>query len=170
MTGIAPYGAQVQLNSLLGLVTPVVAGTAPATPIPGQFWINSSASYVVNEYNGAAWVAAGSRYLALCTADPSSAVFISDLQEVTTAGYSRIAATFDPATNAIPSVSTNNGLIVFGPFTANMTLASQWIALVTVGSGTVGHLLYTWTLDAPQQVNATQEIAIAADAITTNQS
>lgn len=170
MTGIAPWGAQVQLNALAGLTIPVVAGTAPATPIPGQLWVNTSSGNAIEEWDGAAWIAAGSRYLALCTADPSKAVFISDLQEVTTAGYSRVAVTFNPATNTIPSVSNNSGLIVFGPVTANMALSTQWLALVTVASGTVGNLAYTWTLDAPQQVLATKEIAIAADAITMNQS
>jgi len=135
MTGIAPSGAQDQLNALVG-----------------------------------AGVSSGTYYLALCTADPSQATTVAALQEVTTSGYARVAVTFGSPTNAYPSVIANSAIISFGPFTANMALAAQWLAMVTSSSGTGGALKYTWTLDSPEQVNATQYINIAAGAITISQS
>jgi hypothetical protein len=109
-------------------------------------------------------------YLALCTADPSSAVTVAEISEVTTAGYARAEVVWNTPTAAYPSVITNSNLIVWGPMSANMALAAQWVAMVTSASGTSGQLLYTWTLDDPQQVYATQEIAIAAGELSISQS
>lgn len=104
----------------------------------------------------------GTTYLAACTADPSSALEVADLTELTTSGYSRVTMAWNSPTASIPSVMTNSNLVTFGPMSANMALAIQWVALITSSSGTSGSLLYTWTLDAPQQVSATQSINIAA--------
>jgi hypothetical protein len=125
-----------------------------------------------NELNALTGTSVSSQtmYLALCTADPSNAVLVSDLQEVTTSGYSRVEVTFNSPTASYPSVITNSNLITFGPMTANMTLGTQWVAMVTSASGTGGSLIYTWTLDTPQQVDATQEIAIAAGDLSVSQS
>lgn len=171
MTGIVQGGAQRALNSLTGSVVPVVSSSAPGTPTPGLYWINTSAGNSVNEYNGTAWVVAPAQYwIALLTADPTGLTTIAALTEVTTTGYARTACVFTPATATNPSVISNSSLLTFGPMTANMTLAAQWAALVTVASGTVGHLHFTWTLDQPQQVLATQEIAIAAGTLSITQS
>lgn len=169
MTGIAQTGAQRSLNSLVGAVIPVVASTAP-TPEPGLYWINTSGGNAVMEYNGVTWVNAGSYYLALCTADPTGASTIAQLQEVTTAGYSRIQVQWNFATASYPSVIASSNLIQFGPMTANMTLATQWAALVTAASGTNGYVLYTWAMNAPQMVQATQFVSIAADEVLIYQS
>lgn len=115
-------------------------------------------------------VSSTNTYLALCTADPSAAVLISDLQEVTTSGYARVQVEFNSPTASYPSTINNSNLVVWGPMSANMTLGSRWVAMVTSASGTSGQLLYTWTLDEPQQVNATQEIAVAAEDLTISQS
>lgn len=168
MTGISQTGAQRAVASLVGAVIPVYSASQPATPVPGLYWVNTSG--VVQEFNGSAWVLAGNYYLALCTADPSSATTIAQLQEVTTAGYSRVQLNWNGATAALPSVISNSNLIQFGPMTANMTLAAQWVALVTVASGTVGYLLYTWAMSQPQQVNATQFVSIPATDLAINQS
>lgn len=170
MTGLAQTGAQTQLNALTKASLPVVAASAP-TWVPGLYWINTSSGNSVNEWNGAAWVVAqATGFLALLTADPTGQTTISGLQEVTTSGYARQPVTFNPATTAYPSQATNSGLIVFGPFTANMTIATQWLALVTVLTGNVGFLLNTWTLQSPQQVLATQSIDVAAGSLILNQS
>jgi hypothetical protein len=164
MTGIAQTGAQLELNSLTGNAVPVVAGSAP-TWIPGLYWINSSGGYSVNQWNGSSWVAAGSNYLALLTADPTGQTTIAGLTECGDSGYARIAVVWNNATAAYPSITANTSLLAFGPFTVNMSLGAQWLALVTVLSGTVGFLLNTWTLSTPQQVSATQTIDIAAGAL-----
>ena len=75
---VAEFGAAKLLNLFTGEANPVVSGTAPSSWIPGQFWINSAASYAVYVYNGttpyntADWAAVGSQYLALLTADPAT--------------------------------------------------------------------------------------------------
>lgn len=109
-------------------------------------------------------------YLALLTSDPTGLTTVAALTEDTTSGYSRQTMTWGSPTAAYPSVIANTNLVVFGPYSANMALAAQWVALVTSASGTGGSLLYTWTLDAPQQVLSTQEISIAAGALTISQS
>lgn len=108
-------------------------------------------------------------YLALLTADPTDAVLISDLSEVTTSGYSRVSMTWGSPSAAYPSVVSNTNLVTFGPMSANMTIPAQWLALVTAASGTSGELKYTWTMKEPQQALATQEILIAAGALTITQ-
>ncbi len=161
---VSQVGAQMTLNHLLGNVTPVVASTAPASPQPGQWWIDSASSYSVQQYNGAAWVVdTGARYLALLAADPTvlPAVLISDLTEITTPGYSRQLVDWTNATSAYPSVSDNSGNVTWGPMTANMSVGTQWVALVTVASGTAGLYLYSWTVGI-QQVNTSESIQLAA--------
>lgn len=111
-------------------------------------------------------------YGALLTSDPSTsgaggtqAVNITDLVEVTTAGYSRASIIFTAASAALPSVSSNTTTITWGPFTGDMLLPAQWLALVTSASGTSGTLLYLWTLDTPEQASASQQIQIATSSL-----
>ena len=169
MTGIAQSGAQVQLNAITGYSLPIVASSAPAG-FTGGVWINTSSGNSVNSWNGTGWVAASLPYLALLTADPTGNTAIAQLSECLDSGYARIQATFGAATGASPSVSSNVGLLTFGPFTVNMSLPVQWIAMVSVSSGTTGLLLNSWTISTPQQVSATQTINIAAGALSITQS
>jgi hypothetical protein len=164
MTGIAQAGAQIELNAVTGVSTPVVASSAP-TGVIGGWWINSSSSYSVNTWNGTAWVAAGNPYLALLVADPTGQSAISGLTECTDSGYSRVQVAFNAATAAYPSTAENTSLITIGPFSVNMSLPAQWLALVSAASGTTGLLMNTWTISTPQQVSATQTIDIAAGAL-----
>ena len=165
---VAQVGAQMTLNVLLGNAVPVVASTAPVTPIPGLWWVDSASSYSVQQWNGTAWVVdTGARYLALLAADPTvlPAVLISDLVEITTPGYSRQLVDWTNATSAYPSVSDNSGNVTWGPMTADMAVGTQWVALVTVASGNTGLLLYTWTVGL-QQVNTSESIQLAASEFT----
>lgn len=169
MTGLAQSGAQIELNALTGYSLPIIASSAPAG-FTGGIWINSSASYTINSWNGSSWVTAALPYLALLTADPTGSTMISQLSECSDSGYSRIQVTFGAATTAYPSVSSNEFLLTFGPFSVNMSLPCQWMALVSVSSGTAGLLTNSWTISSPQQVSATQSINIAAGALTITQS
>lgn len=170
MTGITQNGAQRSLNSLTGTVVPIVSNSAP-TPVPGLYWVDTSSGNTVKEHNGSAWVAAPAQFfLALLTADPTGAINVSDLTEVTTTGYSRVACVFSPASASVPAVISNSSLLTFGPMTANMAVAAQWAALVTAASGITCKLQYTWALDTPQQVLQTQTIQIAAGQLTIAQS
>lgn len=159
---IAEFGAAHLANALTGAAVPVVQGTAP-TWFPGLYWIDTSSGNAVKTWNGSAWVTSpGARFLALLSADPvaANAVNISDLTEITTAGYSRQSVTFSHATTAYPSAASNSNLITFGPMTAGMTQAVQWIAMVTVASGTTGYFLESWLMPTALQVNASEVIQI----------
>jgi len=80
---------------------------------------------------------------------------------------------FGVAAASSPSVILNSNLIEYGPYTANQNAPITWTALLAVpaanSSGysplasTVlnGLLLYVWQVPNPQQVLATQNIAIA---------
>lgn len=162
MTGVAQVGAQGQLNHLTAASLPVISSSAP-TWIPGLLWVNTTTNPpVLYRWNGVAWVAAGTgvNYLALLTADPTGLVNISDLTECQDAGYARQLAPFNPATSTSPVTANNSSLIQFGPFTVNMALPVQWMALVSAQAGNNGQLYQTWTLSQQWQVLATQTIDI----------
>jgi hypothetical protein len=44
-----------------------------------------------------------------------------------------------------------------------MSVAAGWAALVTVASGVLGQVLFTWTMPEPQQVAVSQSIVVATD-------
>ena len=165
---LAPTGQQAVMNRASGKASVVVSATAP-TWIPGMSWVDTSATATLKKWNGSSWVADdGSRYLALLFADPTSATNISDLQEITDAGYARQAVTFTAATAADPTSSGNDAVVTFGPFTSAMTQAAGWLALVDVSAGNSGQLIYVWTADLAQQVSASQSIQIAVGMLTMN--
>lgn len=172
MGQIGTRGAQATLNLLTGNAVPVVSSSAPGTWIPGQYWINTSAGNTPYEYNGTAWVpASATRYMALLTADPTQlpAVNLSDLAEVTTAGYTRATVSLAQATPNYPSVSTDTGTISWGPMTADMLVPALFAALVTVSIGTSGLYLYSWPLPSPQQVSNSQFVQIATNQLSLSQ-
>lgn len=172
MGQIGTHGAQACLNLLTGNAVPVVSSSAPATPVYGQYWINTSSSNQPYYYNGTSWVLeTGNRYLALLTADPTQlpAVNITDLAEVTTAGYGRAQVTMSTATGNYPSVATDTGTITWGPMSADMLAPALFAALVTVASGTAGLYLYSWPLPSPEQVSVSQSIQIATSQLSLSQ-
>ena len=172
MGQIGTRGAQMTLNLLTGNAVPVVSSSAPSSWIPGQYWINSSAGNTPYEYNGTTWVpGSATRYMALLTADPTAlpAVNLSDLAEVTTAGYARAVVSMSAATNQYPSVSTDTGTISWGPMAADMLVPALFAALVTVSSGTSGLYLFSWPLPSPQQVSVSQYVQIATNQLSLSQ-
>jgi hypothetical protein len=174
---VSQVGAQMLANRIAGNVPTAVQNTAP-TWVPGLEWVDTSSTPTLKSWNGSAWVVgAQARYVALLTASPFTsgpsggyAQAISDLVEVTTAGYSRQLATWANAGAAYPSPVSNNAVLTFGPMTAAMTLAAQWAALVTASSGTAGLLLYFWQLDTPQQVSVSQSIQIPIGSLVMSES
>lgn len=166
MTGVSQQGSIFQLNSVTGVAAPLVQTATPGSGVIGQYWVNASSSSTVSAWNGTAWVAVAGPYLALLTADPTGSTEISQLSECTDSGYSRVIVDWNPATATVPVSIQNSNLITFGPFSINMTLPCQWLALVSVPSGTTGLLLETFTLSSPQQVLATQSITLAPQALT----
>jgi hypothetical protein len=169
MTGIAQTGAQISLNCLTRSVPPVVSSTAP-TWVPGMYWVDTGHSNAIKAWNGSAWVTDLNLYLALCTADPTGQTTAAGISECTDSGYARQAAAFINASAAYPSVSSNSGLIVFGPFNVNMSLSVQWAALVSAVTGTTANVHETWTLSQQWQVLATQTIDIPVGSLTITES
>lgn len=121
--------------------------------------------------------AAGSLWLCLLVGDPSSsaingtaAVAVSDLQEDTTAGYARQAVTFYSLDSTTGGTTSNSGSITF-TYTANQNVPVQWVALITGASASdnSGYLLYTWDLDAVEQVQTTQSIVIPSAGLVLSQ-
>jgi len=166
MTGVAQQGSMFQLNSVTGVAAPLVQTSTPSTGVLGQYWVNASSSSIVQVWNGSTWVVAGDPYIALLTADPTGSTEISQLSECTDSGYSRQIVDWNSATATTPVSIQNSALITFGPFSINMTLPCQWLALVSVPTGTNGLLLETFTLSSPQQVLATQSITLAPESLT----
>jgi hypothetical protein len=166
MTGVAQQGSMFQLNSVTGVAAPLVQTSTPATGVLGQYWVNASNSSTVQIWNGTSWVAVVGPYVALLTADPTGSTTIAQLAECADAGYTRQVVDWNPATAGTPVSIQNSALITFGPFSVNMTLPCQWLALVSVPTGTTGLLLETFTLSSPQQVLATQSITLAPAALT----
>jgi hypothetical protein len=162
---ISQYQAMGSLNHLSGQAEILVQGTAPVW-FPGVTWINSSAGYSINVWNGFTWVATfGQRYLALLTADPVAGGVVSlqdpGFLEVQTSGYARQPVTFTTASGTYPSTASNTGLITFGPMTATMVLPTQWVAMVTGSAGTTGIFLASWVIVQGVLVNASQSIQIS---------
>jgi hypothetical protein len=157
--GIAQVGAQAHLNFLAGLVVPVVGGSAP-TWIPGLSWIDSFG--VPHTWNGTAWVPdTGARYVALLSADPGEATTLAALTEIVTPGYSRFLISMAPATATSPSVTESLTTIIWGPMTADMSVAAGWAALVTAATGVLGQVLFTWKLPKSQKVATSQSVIVA---------
>ncbi len=175
---LSQVGAQGLVNHIAGNVSPYIGSSAP-TWIPGLVWINDTTNPpVLYSWNGSAWVSGASgRYIALLTASPWTsgsgggyAQYISDLVEVTTAGYARQSVTFSDAEAAYPSPVSNTNVLTFGPMTAAMTLSAQWAAMVSASTGTSGLLQYFWQLDEPQQVASSQSIQIPAGGLALTES
>ena len=170
---LSQVGAQSLANHIAGNVPPYIGSSSP-TWIPGLTWINTSGAPALYSWNGASWVAgAQGRYIALLTASPFTsgpgggyAQAISDLVEVTTAGYARQSVSFTDAAASYPAPESNSNLLTFGPMSANMAVSAQWAAMVTAVTGTVGLLEYWWTLDTPQQVLVSQSIQIPIGSLT----
>jgi hypothetical protein len=181
---LTQYGAQFMGNKIGGNCVPFIGASAPSTWIPGQEWINGSTINVYDPHTSA-WVTGPyNLYMALLTGTPLTAgpggtlaVNISDIAPIedTTPGYMRQPVSFNPAAAASPSSIFNANLAEYGPYTANQAAPIVWTALLaipaafsTTGSpvaSTVlnGLLLYVWQVPNPQQVLATQNVAIAAD-------
>jgi hypothetical protein len=166
MTGVAQQGSMFQLNSVTGVAAPIVQTSTPSSGVLGQYWVNASNASTVQVWNGTAWVSVVGPYLALLTADPTGNTEISQLAECADSGYSRQIVDWSSATSGTPVSIQNSALITFGPFSVNMALPCQWLALVSVSTGTTGLLLETFTLSSPQQVLATQTITLAPQALT----
>lgn len=115
------------------------------------------------------WATTQNVYLALLTSSVPDNIGLSSIPEVTTGGYARQQATWSVATVARPSLTGNNAVITFGPVTADMSVPTTHVALVTVQTGTAGDVLYVWQLDTTQQAVNGQALQIAVNKLTLSQ-
>jgi hypothetical protein len=182
---LTQYGAEWLGNAIGGNTSPYFStSTAPSTWFVGQPWINSSTTLKVYDPHTTAWVTGPYQlYMALLAGNPLTsgpgggvAVDISDLASIedSTTGYLRQPCSFAAAVAASPSSITNSNLMTYGPYTANQAAPVSWTALLAVPAQFTGGyaplartvqnglLLYIWQVPNPQQVLATQNIAIAA--------
>ncbi|MFE9525244.1 hypothetical protein [Streptomyces sp. NPDC006631] len=139
-----------------------MAGTNP-------FWAAAALDFLTGR--AVAYTAPRSTYLALLTADPTpedgSAASMTTMSEITTAGYARQQVTWT-APAGVTKVTANNALLFYGPFTADMTDAASFAALVTTASGTAGQIIYVWPIDGPLQAATNESLQIAAGSLTLN--
>jgi hypothetical protein len=174
---IGTFGSVGALNQLTGAVTVAASASgSPPTWVPGLYWYNTTTP-ALEQWNSSAWTTTGittssaTRYLALLTQDPvaNGVVNISDagFVECATSGYARQSVAFTQLTSAAtyPATTSNTAAITFGPMSATMTLAVQWVALVTVVSGTTGLFLASWAAVSPITVNISQSIQIGASSL-----
>lgn len=114
-------------------------------------------------------ISAGTVYLGLAIAvpdDPSTAT-LSNITEVTTAGYARKAIpAFNAADITARPVITTPTLFSFNNLTADMTQGAPYAFLTDVASGTAGILRYIWLLPAPVLGVTGVPITVPASALT----
>src|ERR1700691_4567224 len=176
---VATFAATGALNQLTGAVTVAASASgSPPTWVPGLYWYNTTTP-ALEQWNGSAWTATGiglyptaaTRYLALLTQDPGAngVVNLSDagFVECATSGYARQSCAFPVLTGSAtyPGTVANTSAITFGPMSATMLLPVQWVAMVTVVSGTTGYFLASWAASAPMLVSISQSIQIGAGAL-----
>ena len=108
-------------------------------------------------------------YLALLTADPGTPLAdATTLAEITTPGYARQQVVWTAPANT-PMTTANSALLFYGPFTADMTSAASFAALVSAATGTTGvDVLYVWPIASPLLATANQSLQIAAGLLTLN--
>jgi hypothetical protein len=108
-------------------------------------------------------------YLALLTADPGSPLTdASTLAEITTPGYARQQVVWT-APSGTPMTTQNSALLFYGPFTADMTDAASYAALVSAATGTTGvDVMYVWPIASPMLAVTAESLQIAAGLLTLN--
>lgn len=125
------------------------------------------AGVMLDAVNGRATQTARTTYVALLTSAPTDATILSTMAEVTTAGYSRVAATW-AAPSGDPASSSNTNVLTFGPFTADPPNITH-CALVSAASGTVGDFLYWWALGTARDGISGDSASFAAGALVMTQ-
>lgn len=111
---------------------------------------------------GRATQSARTTYLALLTAAPDDSTTLATMTELTAGnGYARQTVTWSAPT---AEATSNSGSITFGPFTTDFAQVTH-CALVSAASGTVGDLIFYWTLDTPKDPANGDSITFAASAL-----
>lgn len=112
--------------------------------------------------------AVAAMYVALATAQPASpdtaslATFAGN--ELTTAGYSRQAVDWSGPTGD-PSEMANDGVLLFGEFTADPPEVTHCF-LTDTSTGTTGNVLAYWTLDTPRNASSGDYLRFAVGELT----
>lgn len=126
------------------------------------------------------WTPPTTVYCMLLTANPALSAALpkdpqlSELTELSAAGYSRQIVTWGSATSPSPGGASqiqNSNIVTFGPFTnaAGSGTPTTYGALVNVASGTVGEVFATWQWDSPVVAPQNQSITIPVGSLTLTQ-
>jgi hypothetical protein len=122
------------------------------------------AGFALDGINGRATRTARTTYVGLATVAVTDTDTLASITELTTAGYARQACTWS-APSGDPQVSSNTGILTFGPFTADPPSVG-FLFLTSAASGTSGDLLYRWTADTARDGTTNDSITIAVGALT----
>lgn len=130
----------------------------------GEF-SNVGSDIALDAVTGRATQTARTTYLMLLTAAPSDTSTLATVAEVTTAGYARQAVTWRaPFDSGGLRRTDNNGVITFGPFTADPPNATH-CCVGSASSGTVGDFLMWWALDVAKDAAINESIQFADAAL-----
>lgn len=104
--------------------------------------------------------------LAITVPDPADGpITLTSIGEVVTAGYARVLAPW-AAPSGSPIFTASSANIQFGPVTVDMTDAANYAFLTQASTGTVGTVLYVWSLVEPVLAKASKPIFVASGALT----
>jgi hypothetical protein len=113
-------------------------------------------------------IATGTVYfgLAVSLADDPLASDLTNITEVTTAGYARVAVpAFSAATTAPPNKITTPTAFTFAALTADMVFAANYAFLCDAATGTAGNLRYIFELETPVLGRVGEPINIPAGSL-----
>lgn len=121
------------------------------------------AGAALDAMSGRATQTARTVYLVALSAAPSDSTTLGTMTEITTSGYARQAAAWS-APSGDPRVTSNTGVITFGPFSADPPNVTH-LALVSASSGTSGDFIYYWTLDTARDGISGDSLQVAIGAL-----
>lgn len=129
----------------LGGVTTTISGTAPASPVTGDIWIDSANGYQLQRYNGTSWVAISWTATDVITSGSITTTLLNS--SVTARALGGITTTIagsapgSPATGDI-WINSSNGYQI-NQYNGTSFVAVQWTATDVISAGTIDATLIT---------------------------
>jgi hypothetical protein len=122
----------------------------------------AGANKMLDAVSGRATQTAATTYLALYRNAPDDTGAGDEVTTAGTNGYARQAVTWT-APSGDPSSTQNDGLLTFGPFSADLQNVTH-LALFSAATG--GNLLFYWDAAVPKDPANGDSITVAAGALT----
>jgi hypothetical protein len=105
-------------------------------------------------------------YVALLTSAPDDGTTMASMAEIAAPGVSGYARQpFDPDDPLGTETTGNTSQLSFGPFSANLSPVTH-IALVSEPTGTVGDLVWYWTVDVVKDPAIGDSVVIQPGSLT----